>query len=167
MTWPNHALQRTATAVTARASAAAFPPAMHGPRQPPPSLSLGSLGVATRTLKTLTFIILNSAVLLGCTSPVVTATPKDSDYSKRILGRWEGPRKFRIFHADGTWGVQRLEENPEDIDGRRWHIKGNKLFLTFRGYRGFETTVYTIVSFTPKSFTTEEDGHKELYERTH
>jgi hypothetical protein len=45
---PNHALQRTATAVTARASAAAFPPAMHGPRQPPPSLSLGSLGVATR-----------------------------------------------------------------------------------------------------------------------
>ena len=39
---PNHALQRTATAVTARASAAAFPPAMHGPRQPPPSLSLGS-----------------------------------------------------------------------------------------------------------------------------
>jgi hypothetical protein len=41
---PNHALQRTATAVTARASAAALPPAMHGPRQPPPSLSLGSLG---------------------------------------------------------------------------------------------------------------------------
>ena len=48
--WPNHALQRTAPAVTARASAAAFPPTMHGPRQPPPSLSLGSLGVATRTL---------------------------------------------------------------------------------------------------------------------
>ena len=46
---PNHALQRTATAVTARASTAAFPPAMHGPRQPPPSLSLGSLGVATHS----------------------------------------------------------------------------------------------------------------------
>jgi hypothetical protein len=44
---PNHALQRTATAVTARASAAAFPPTMHGPRQPPPSLSLGSLGAYT------------------------------------------------------------------------------------------------------------------------
>ena len=40
---PNHALQRTGVAVTARASAAAFPPAMHGPRQPRPSLSLGSL----------------------------------------------------------------------------------------------------------------------------
>ena len=42
---PNHALQRTGVAVTARASAAAFPPTMHGPRQPRPSLSLGSLGV--------------------------------------------------------------------------------------------------------------------------
>ena len=46
--WPNHALQRTATAATARASAAAFPPTMHGPRQPPPSLSLGSLGERSR-----------------------------------------------------------------------------------------------------------------------
>ena len=45
---PNHALQRTAPAVTARASAAAFPPTMHGPRQPPPSLSLGSLAAPTR-----------------------------------------------------------------------------------------------------------------------
>ena len=45
---PNHALQRTGVAVTARASAAAFPPAMHGPRQPRPSLSLGSLGVISR-----------------------------------------------------------------------------------------------------------------------
>ena len=44
---PNHALQRTGVAVTARASAAAFPPALHGPRQPRPSLSLGSLGVFT------------------------------------------------------------------------------------------------------------------------
>ena len=46
---PNHALQPTGMAVTARAPAtASFPPAMHGPRQPCPWLSLGSLGVATR-----------------------------------------------------------------------------------------------------------------------
>ena len=45
---PNHALQRTGVAVTARASGPPpSPPAMHGPRQPRPSLSLGSLGVAT------------------------------------------------------------------------------------------------------------------------
>ena len=48
---PNHALQRTGVAVTARASCPPpSPPAMHGPRQPRPSLSLGSLGVATRIL---------------------------------------------------------------------------------------------------------------------
>ena len=41
---PNHALQPTGMAVTARAPAASFPPAMHGPRQPCPWLSLGSLG---------------------------------------------------------------------------------------------------------------------------
>ena len=45
---PNHALQRTATHVTAPASAAAFPPTMQVPRRAPRSLSLGSLGVATR-----------------------------------------------------------------------------------------------------------------------
>ena len=40
---PNHALQPTAPCVTAPASAA-FPPTMQPARQPPPWLSLGSLG---------------------------------------------------------------------------------------------------------------------------
>ena len=41
---PNHALQRTAPAVTLAASAAALPPTVQPARQPPPSLSLRSLG---------------------------------------------------------------------------------------------------------------------------
>ena len=46
---PNlHALRRIAPCVTAPASAAAFPPTMQVPRHAPPSLSLGSLGVASR-----------------------------------------------------------------------------------------------------------------------
>ena len=45
----NHALQRTAPCVTAPASTAAFPPTVQVPRRTPRSLSLGSLGVATRT----------------------------------------------------------------------------------------------------------------------
>ena len=49
---PNHALQRTAPCVTAPASAAAFPPTMQVPRRTPRSLSLRSLGVATRFMKT-------------------------------------------------------------------------------------------------------------------
>ena len=47
---PNHALQRTAPCVTAPASAATFPPTVQVPRRTPRSLSLGSLGVATRYL---------------------------------------------------------------------------------------------------------------------
>jgi hypothetical protein len=47
----NQALQRTAPAVMARASASTFPPAMHGPRQPRLSLSLGSLGASALALK--------------------------------------------------------------------------------------------------------------------
>src|SRR5439155_7265772 len=47
---PNHALQRTAPCVTAPASTAAFPPTMQVPRRTPRSLSLGSLGVATRVV---------------------------------------------------------------------------------------------------------------------
>ena len=42
---PNHALQRTATAVTAPASCLRLSHAAQEPRQPPRSLSLGSLGV--------------------------------------------------------------------------------------------------------------------------
>ena len=42
---PNHALQRTAPAVTAAASCLRLSPTAQPPRQPPPSLSLRSLGV--------------------------------------------------------------------------------------------------------------------------
>ena len=44
----NHALQRTALAVTAPASDLRLSPTMQGPRQPPPSLSLQSLGARCR-----------------------------------------------------------------------------------------------------------------------
>ena len=48
---PNHALQRTGAAVTAPASCLRLSPAVQGPRQPPRSLSLESLAVATRHLR--------------------------------------------------------------------------------------------------------------------
>jgi len=48
---PNHALQRTAPAITLAASAAALPPTVQPARQPPPPLSLRSLGVFSLTLK--------------------------------------------------------------------------------------------------------------------
>ena len=118
-------------------------------------------------MKTLAFFILASALLLGCTSPTIdTASEGSNNYSKRILGRWLGPRKFAIFHANGTWGVQRNEDTPEDIDGRSWRIKGKQLFLTFRGDHGLQTTEFTIISFTPQKFITEVDGYKRTYDRS-
>ena len=47
---PNQALERTGVSVTPPASAAAFPPATQASRPSRQSLSLGSLGVATRVL---------------------------------------------------------------------------------------------------------------------
>ena len=110
-------------------------------------------------------------ILVGCTSPEVTAKPKDrNNYAKRILGRWLGSRKFVIFHANGNYGVQRNENAPEDINGR-WRISGDELVFIFSTDNGvgtpshITTASYTITSFTAKSFTTEVDGHKEVYDR--
>ena len=66
---PNHALQRTGMAVTARASRHLRPPPpspAHGPRQPCPSLSLGSLGVATR-------VVFNDTLLPDLSNFIVSA----------------------------------------------------------------------------------------------
>ena len=95
------------------------------------------------------------------------AAPNDSgDYSKLILGRWLGPRKFSVFHADGHWGVLRNEESSEDIRGRRWHIKGNKLILTYPGDHGMDTGTYTIVTLTAEKLVTDADGDREEYRRS-
>jgi len=89
---------------------------------------------------------------------------RSEDYAKRILGRWLGPRKYVAFYADGRWGVQRNEDAPIEIDGRRWRIEGNKLLLTFRGDTGLVTAESTITSFTTQQFITEADGHKKTYD---
>jgi hypothetical protein len=78
----------------------------------------------------------------------VTASEVHRDYSKAIIGGWLGPRKFEVYHADGTWGVKRNEDAPEDVRGRRWHINGNKLIITYPGDHGLETGELTIISLT-------------------
>ena len=69
---PNHALQRTAPCVTAPASAATFPPTMQVPRRAPQSLSLRSLGVAARTMRTNVISLLFFALL--CATPLYADT---------------------------------------------------------------------------------------------
>jgi hypothetical protein len=86
------------------------------------------------------------------------------DYSKRILGRWLGRRKYVAFFADGSWGVQRNEETPIEINGRRWRIEGKKLLLTWRGEAGLQTSEQIITSFMTKRFVTEGGGRNETYD---
>ena len=81
--------------------------------------------------------------------------------TKAIVGCWAGSRKLEIYHADGTWGVKRNEDALEEINGRRWQIKGNKLLVTYLGDHGLETGVLTIVSLTKHKIVLGVNGYKE------
>ena len=61
---PNHALQRTRPAVTPAASCLRLSPTAQRSRQPGESLSLGSLGVATRIVRTKPIITFLAAILI-------------------------------------------------------------------------------------------------------
>jgi hypothetical protein len=90
----------------------------------------------------------------------LTAGEVARDYSKAIVGCWLGSRKFEVYHADGTWGVKRNEGAPEEIAGRRWHIKGNKLFITYPGDHGLESGELTILSLTERKLVFDAGGWK-------
>jgi hypothetical protein len=124
---------------------------------------IGKMTLIRHLIVTLTILLLATTASIG--------TPKESeDYSKRIVGRWLGSRKLRVFHVDGTWGVQRNEEAPEDVRGRRWRISDNKLVLTYPTDNGegtaehMTTGVYTIILLTPQKLITEVDGYREEYD---
>ena len=107
-----------------------------------------------------------SAILVGTFSTLALAAPKASqNYSKLILGQWLGPRKIEVYHADGTWGVRRHDEAPEDKDQRRWSIKGNKLTVTYPGEHGVETGTVAIVTLNSRRLIIEANGNKQEYER--
>ena len=99
---PNHALQRTAPAVTLAASTAAFPPTMQPARQPPPSLSLGSLGVFSRLVKpTAALATLVSALLMlpACRAPVRGASGGNNTINLNVSIE-------TYSRNDGVWTVK-------------------------------------------------------------
>jgi hypothetical protein len=114
-------------------------------------------------MRPLTLATLVATFVSSLVAPVFTAAPSH-DYSKLIVGCWLGPRKFDVYHTDGTWGVKRNEDAPEDIRGRRWRVGGDKLFLTFPGDNGMDTAAYTIVSCTEQKLIL-DDGHRQEYTR--
>jgi hypothetical protein len=111
-----------------------------------------------------------SSILFVVITGVATSQTTRS-YSKRILGMWSSSRSgaSSIFHADGSWGVQR-DPGHESIQGR-WWIKGNNLFLTYPEDNGIGTPVhirtakYRITFTNDDRFTMEAGGYQETYER--
>jgi len=106
-------------------------------------------------------------LLLTMVFAFASATARESPhgYSKAILGCWLGSRKFEVYHANGTWGVKRNEDAPEEISGRRWHIEGNKLIITYPGDHGMETGALTIISLTEHEMVLETSGYQEKLTR--
>jgi hypothetical protein len=115
-----------------------------------------------------TFVI--CCILIMATATLASAGGAKAD-SKRILGKWLSSRHgaASIFHADGSWGVQR-DLDHETIQGR-WWIKDNKLFLTYPEDNGVGTPIhirtaeYVITFESDDRFITDTQGHKEIYER--
>jgi hypothetical protein len=110
-------------------------------------------------------IALGSAFL----ATFLTAAPPRLN-EKAIVGTWIFSSKYRptriiVFHADGSWGVRKFDEQPEDIRGRRWRIADGTLVLKYPGDHGFETATYRIVSFSPRKFVTEIHGYESMYTR--
>jgi hypothetical protein len=96
-TSPNQVLERTAPRVTP----AAPPPSPAQPsRRAGQSLSLRSLGVATRSVKTIIFLAL---CLIGLTYSAVAAAPDLGSSSIRFLGR--SPRSYdhSNYRIEGDW----------------------------------------------------------------
>ena len=156
---PNHALQRTATAVTARAhSATTFPPPRHEPRQPPPSLSLGSLGASAlqpnrnpkqTTMKQITLITTAFTLFAfaACNKPTtahadsndtkqptqssaVTTAQLAAQFRKELLGTWQDDTATQFFREDNTFDTK--FSNGLNMLGGTWRIDDNAhLFLKF------------------------------------
>ena len=110
-------------------------------------------------------IALFPLLLLLYISPAFCEDPNQSDYSKLILGKWLGPRKYEIYYSDGTWGVQRYEDAPIDKKDRHWKINGDKITLTFPGDHGVDSVTETIYILNSKQFITRDDGYSFVRER--
>jgi len=48
--------------------------------------------------------------------------------SKRLIGRWQSPRRPYFYHAGGSWASD--EDTPEYIRGT-WRIEGNTFFQNY------------------------------------
>jgi len=109
-------------------------------------------------------------VTFALLSASIAGAVPQPDYAKLIIGSWLYSSKVRptriiVFHPDGSWGVRKFDNRPEDIRGRRWHVEGDSLVLRYPSDHGFDTHAYKIVSFTRREFVTDTEGYRFTYTR--
>jgi len=57
------------------------------------------------------------------------ATVNSRELSKRLVGRWQSPRRPYFYHVDGTWAAN---EDTTEYTGGTWRIEGNQFFQNYR-----------------------------------
>ena len=82
-------------------------------------------------------MLLFVTLLLGSLPASVTsAAPRAvgarNGYAQQIVGRWV-ERKIIYYRADGTWTLQKTDDDPVQSRGMRWRVEGDRLILTFPG----------------------------------
>ena len=82
--------------------------------------------------------------------PVSAVTPS---LAKRVVGRWQSPRRPYFYHADGTWLSN--EDIPGETGGT-WHIDGNQLFQNYRGEANVSGETIILLTDTDFIFGSEQ-----------
>jgi hypothetical protein len=52
--------------------------------------------------------------------------------TKRLVGRWQSPRRPYFYHADGTWAS---DDDATDSTGGTWRIEGNRFFQNYKAMK--------------------------------
>jgi hypothetical protein len=115
-------------------------------------------------LRSLVSRLLPLLILLLVCSRIAAAGERE----KWIIGRWtsytEGrPDRTIVFHADHSWGVEHYRVSGpneqltiyEDIRGRRWDIRDDKLVLRAPSDEGFKSYGERIISFGQDKIVTD------------
>ena len=61
--------------------------------------------------------------------PLPETAAESNALSKRLVGRWQSPRRPYFYHANGTWFS---DEDAPGNTGGTWRIEGNKFFQNYR-----------------------------------
>ena len=79
--------------------------------------------------------------------PMPEAAADSKPLPRRVVGRWQSPRRPYFYHTDGTWFSD--QDTPGNTGGT-WRIDGNKFFQNYRTMA--PDTGQTIILLTDTDF---------------